>query len=54
MELLMVWFTTWVFLMAVFYTVHFYLRLRRVNAELEKVLKLIEEIKRMNERREDP
>jgi hypothetical protein len=53
-ELLIVWFTTWVFLTAVLYAVYFYLQLRRVRAELEKALKLIEEIERMNERREDP
>jgi uncharacterized membrane protein YciS (DUF1049 family) len=53
-ELLVTWFITWVFLTAIFYAIYFYLKLRWVAAELEKVLKLIEEIKRMNERREDP
>jgi hypothetical protein len=53
-ELLIEWFITWVFLMAVFYAIHFYLRLRWVRAELENVLRKIEEIERMNERREDP
>ncbi len=53
-EFLVVWFITWVFLTAVFYAIYFYLKLRWVSAELEKVLKLIEEIKRMNERHEDP
>jgi hypothetical protein len=40
--------------MAVFHAIHFYLQLRRIRAELEKVLKLIEEIERMNERHQDP
>jgi hypothetical protein len=53
-EFLAVRFITWVFLMAVFYAIYFYLRLRWVSAELEKILKLVEEIGRMNERHEDP
>jgi hypothetical protein len=40
--------------MAVLLTVDLYIRLRIVRSELENVLRKIEEIKRMNERREDP
>jgi uncharacterized membrane protein YciS (DUF1049 family) len=53
-ELLAVWFITWVFLTAVLLTVDLYIRLRIVRSELENVLRKIEEIKRMNEGHEDP
>jgi hypothetical protein len=53
-EFLAVWFITWVFLTTVLYAIYFYLKLRWVAAELENVLRKIEEITRMNGTREDP
>ncbi len=47
-EFLVVWFITWVFLTAVLLTVDLYIRLRIVRSELERINKIIEEIKRMN------
>ena len=42
------------YLIAMMLLLDLWARLRIVRVELEKTLKLIEEIKRMNERREDP
>jgi hypothetical protein len=47
-ELLVAWFITWVFLTAVLLTVDLYIRLSVVRSELERINKIIEEIKRMN------
>jgi hypothetical protein len=53
-DFLLTWFTIWIFLTAVLLAVDLYIRLRIVRSELENVLRKIEEIKRMNERCEDP
>jgi hypothetical protein len=53
-DFLITWFIIWVFLTAVLLALDLYIRLRIVRSELENVLRKIEEIKRVNERREDP
>jgi hypothetical protein len=47
-EFLIEWFIIWVFLTAVLLAVDLYIRLRIVRSELERINKIIEEIKRMN------
>jgi hypothetical protein len=53
-EFLIEWFIIWVFLTAVLLAVDLYIRLRIVRSELERIIKIIEEIERLNERHEDP
>jgi hypothetical protein len=53
-EFLIEWFIIWVFLTAVLLALDLYIRLRIVRSELERIIKIIEEIERLNERHEDP
>jgi hypothetical protein len=47
---LIIWLAILVYLMAVLLTVDLYIRLRRARSELERIIKIIEEIERMNRR----